>query len=119
MKPERWQQIRLPLQAALEREPAELSPFLDESCKRNELLRHQVNVSLAPTSKAAVFWKSQPFKLRLKSLANNQTGLETGQTLDHYRVLEKPGAELGSITEMSRNFRDISYIKIDSMYGSV
>ncbi len=47
MKPERWQQIKALLQAALEREPDQRSAFLAAACASNESLRKEVETLIS------------------------------------------------------------------------
>ena len=91
MKPERWQQIKALLQAALEREPAERPAFLDEACQGDKLLRQQVNSFIISHEQAGGFIEEPAFEVMAESLQNKQTEL-VGQTLGHYRVLEQLGA---------------------------
>src|SRR5438128_989971 len=91
MKPERWQQIKNLLQAALEREPAERPAFLDEACQGDKLLRQQVNSFIISHEQAGGFIEEPAFEVMAESLENKQTEL-VGQMLGHYRVLEQLGA---------------------------
>ena len=91
MKPERWQQIKNLLQAALEREPAERPAFLDEACRGDKLLRQQVNSFIISHEQAGGFIEEPAFEVMAESLENKQTEL-VGQMLGHYRVLEQLGA---------------------------
>src|SRR6266513_257866 len=91
MKPERWQQIKNLLEAALDREPADRPPFLDEACQGDTSLRQQVNSYILSHEQAAGFIDEPAFEVMAESLVNKRTEL-VGQTLGHYLVLEQLGA---------------------------
>ena len=50
-KPEQWKKIKEIVGAALEREPAERAPFLEEACAHDESLRAEVESLLSAYEK--------------------------------------------------------------------
>ncbi|MFN2579365.1 MAG: protein kinase, partial [Pyrinomonadaceae bacterium] len=91
MTPEHWQRIKILLQSALEREPAERSAFLDEACQGDTSLRQQVNSFIISHEQTGGFIEEPAFEVMAESLVNEQTEL-VGQQLGHYLVLEHLGA---------------------------
>src|SRR5712691_13194605 len=91
MKPERWQQIKALLQAALEREPDERPAFLDEACASDDSLRREVESLIASYEQAGSFIEEPAYGVMAESIADGQAGSMLGHTLGHYQVLELLG----------------------------
>ena len=90
MKPERWQQIKVLLEAALERQPAEREAFLNEACAADKALLSEVESLLASHEKAGDFIESPAFEVMAESLANNES--MEGSYLGPYRMIKQLGA---------------------------
>src|SRR5260370_1056768 len=92
MKPERWQQIKALLQAALEREPNQRSAFLAETCANDESLRRDVDAFISSYEQAGDFIEAPAFELMAESLTTLQEISFIGQTFGPYKILEHIGA---------------------------
>src|SRR5690348_10797473 len=92
MKPERWQQIKMLLQSALEREPDQRSAFLAAACASDESLRREVESLIISHDEAGAFIEDPAFELMAESLEHDQAASLVGHTLGHYQVVEQLGA---------------------------
>ena len=92
MKPERWQQIKALLQAALEREPNQRAAFLAETCADDESLRRDVDAFISSYEQAGDFIEAPAFELMAESLTTLQGISFIGQTFGPYKILEHIGA---------------------------
>src|SRR6266571_3341638 len=92
MKPERWQQIKTLLQAALEREPDQRAAFLAEACADDESLRSDVESFIGSYEQAGDFIEAPAFELMADSLTNLQGASFIGQSFGPYKILEHLGA---------------------------
>src|SRR6266404_3272060 len=92
MKPERWQQIKALLQAALEREPGQRAAFLAEACADDESLRRDVDALISSYEQAGDFIEAPAFELMAESLTTLQGISFIGQTFGPYKILEHLGA---------------------------
>src|SRR5579862_3128676 len=88
MTPEQWQRVRDVLAGALERIPEDRSAFLDRACSSDNALRKEVERLLAASNEARSSFL-QPV-LACSTIAARLPEL-IGQTLSHYRVVEKLG----------------------------
>jgi len=100
MVAERWQKIEQLCHAALEREPGERHAFLQQACAGDEELRRQVEALLARDKEAENFLRPPALEIAAKAWAQDlptATGpigepeRLVGQTVSHYRILEKLG----------------------------
>ena len=92
MKPEHWQQIKMLLQSALERDPDQRSAFLTAACAGDESLRKEVESLIISHDQAGAFIENPAFEVMADSLADNQAESLIGQTLGHYMIREQLGA---------------------------
>ena len=103
MDSERWRRIEDLCHHALERDPAERASFLEDACADDHDLRKEVESLLAGESQANSFLEVPALELAGKAVAHQQTQCfeEThangndapsiGQTISHYRIVEKLG----------------------------
>jgi len=97
MNAERWRKIEQLYHAALERETGDRPVFLEQACAGDEELRRKVEALLARERQAEHFLQSPVLEMAAKDWAQDlpTAGLEPerliGQTVSHYRVLERLG----------------------------
>jgi len=100
MEPERWRQIEALYHAALERPEGERAALLAQACAGDPALRGEVESLLAYQKPAEKFLEAPALEEAARSLAVSDTGATrsdeaaarlVGQTVSHYRVLEKLG----------------------------
>src|SRR5213080_507048 len=92
MTPERWQQIKTLLQAALEREPDQRAAFLAAACADDESLRSDVESFIGSYEQAGNFIEAPAFELMADSLTNLQGVSFIGQSFGPYTILDHIGA---------------------------
>jgi len=99
MDSDRWKQVDSLLQAVLERPPEERDEFLRDASAGDEALEHEVRSLLASQQEAGSFLESPAIDMAAQAIALQENrdrpataGLVTGQTISHYRIVEKLGA---------------------------
>ena len=90
MDAERWKQLDNLLQSALEWPVAERDAFLRNACAGDDALECELRSLLAVAPSAATFLEEGALQAEARAIAADRT--LTGQTVSHYRVLEKLGA---------------------------
>jgi serine/threonine protein kinase/tetratricopeptide (TPR) repeat protein len=89
--PERWKQVETIFEEVLEIPPGERSPFLERTCAGDEELRHEVDSLLESHGGAGTFLdNSDPFFSK-EDLTENDSFLQSGTTIDHYRIVREIG----------------------------
>jgi serine/threonine protein kinase/tetratricopeptide (TPR) repeat protein len=98
MDADRWKQVDNLLQAALELTPSDRDALLQQSCAGDETLEREVRSLLALAEQAGSFLEypamevaAREIALQSKDTAETANSL-TGQTISHYRIVEKLGA---------------------------
>ncbi len=86
MKPDRWRQIDVIFQAAIERDPAERAAFLDQACKSDPSLRREVESLIDSSEKAGSFIEAPVFKGAAELVANTEAGSLIGRELGPYKI---------------------------------
>ena len=99
MESERWQRVDDLLQAVLERPHADRREFLRQACAGDKALEREVWSLVASEQKAGVFLQSPAIDVAARAIALQQyqgtpenAGSLAGQTISHYRIVEKLGA---------------------------
>src|SRR5215470_12938606 len=96
MDPERWRQIDVLLQAALDHPPAARAGFLLEACNGDEALEREVSSLLASHLAAGRFLESPAMDIAAATLSRDDDTSEVpgslaGLTISHYRIIRKLG----------------------------
>jgi serine/threonine protein kinase len=86
MTPARLQTIEEIFHAALEREPEQLSTFLNKACAGDEVLRRHVEALVASHGEAGDFIDTPVAALVASIVESDQADLLTGQTIGHYKI---------------------------------
>jgi serine/threonine protein kinase/Tol biopolymer transport system component len=99
MTPERWRQIERLYDSALELGESQRAAFLEHACAGDESLRREVESLLAGERQAEHFLEAPALEMAAKAWAQDLPTASAvgeperliGQTVSHYRVLEKLG----------------------------
>jgi serine/threonine protein kinase/tetratricopeptide (TPR) repeat protein len=99
MDSERWKQVDSLLQAVLERPVEERDEFLRDASAGDVALEREVRSLLASQQEAGSFLESPAIDMAAQAIAHQKNrdrpttaSLPTGQTISHYRIVEKLGA---------------------------
>jgi serine/threonine protein kinase len=99
MDAERWKHVERVLQSALDLPPDEHDAFLKRSCAGDAGLERDVRALLRSAGAAGTFLSGPAIEVAAKKIARHQSdGLAVGvgglmgQTISHYRIVEKLGA---------------------------
>jgi eukaryotic-like serine/threonine-protein kinase len=87
MTPDRWRQIDMLLDLALEQEPSRRASFLVEACNGDEGLRHEVQTLLAAHEQAGSFLAPTGFEAVAKEIVEAQAPNLVGQVIGPYQIL--------------------------------
>jgi serine/threonine protein kinase len=91
MTPARFQTIEEIFRAALDQEAGQISAFLDNTCKGDEVLRRKVEDLLASRQRVASFIETSAVGLATRVIQNGQADSLVGQTIGHYKISESIG----------------------------
>src|SRR4051794_569459 len=86
MRRSRLRLIEQIFHSALDREPAQIRPFLDTACEGDQLLRLEVETLLALKKQAGGFLKPPAVILGASLLERVQPDLLAGQRIGHYEL---------------------------------
>ena len=100
MDPDRWRQVDLLLEEALELPQGQRSSFLDHVCAGDFGLRRDVDALLEAHDRSDRFWNESALEMRAKQVAVDEPATLIGRTLDHYQVLALIG--VGGMGEVYR-----------------
>jgi serine/threonine protein kinase/Tol biopolymer transport system component len=99
MTPERWQQVKAMLDAALEHSPGERAAYLDQVCTEPSL-RQEVESLLAREKRAEGFLEAPALEAVAKMLSEDQGESLIGRRMGSYQILSLLGA--GGMGEVYR-----------------
>src|SRR5437016_6577570 len=93
------ERIQAPLQrieeifrAALDREPAQITAFLDSACEGDELLRRKVEELLASRHRVGNFIENSAAGIAARIIGTEQADSLVGQIFGHYKISERIGS---------------------------
>ena len=89
MNSERWKQVDSLLQAALGRPPGERAALLRQACEGDESFEREVRSLLDSQKEAGRFLERPAIEAAARALSQSDLA---GQTISHYRIVEKLGA---------------------------
>ena len=89
--PERWKQVDSLLQSLLERPPQQRAAFLRDACAGDQALEREVRSLLASQQEAGSFLENPAVGVAALDATETIYSL-IGQTISHYRVVEKLGS---------------------------
>ena len=94
MDSQRWNQVDKLLQSVLLRPQGDRDSFLREACAGDPALEREVRSLLALEQPAGQFLETPAIEEAARAMASRQDqgAPEPGQTISHYRILEKLGA---------------------------
>src|SRR5215216_5742854 len=91
MTPERWQQVRALLQAALEAPPADRGLLLDQACVGDLSLRAEVESLLAYDNHAAGFLETPALASTALINSEGETASMEGRLVGPYKIIRRIG----------------------------
>lgn len=104
MTPERWQEVKELLGAALEMEPAERTPFLERACVHDSVLRGEVERLLAVDDRAETeFLKDPAIAGSWDETVEEPADAWIGRRVGPYKIVEQIG--VGGMGEVYRAVR--------------
>jgi serine/threonine protein kinase/Tfp pilus assembly protein PilF len=86
MKPERWQRINDLFQSASDCKPDQLAVFLEEACRGDEGLRHEVESLVVAYERTENFIETPAFEVAPQLLIGENGGTLIGKSIGHYRI---------------------------------
>src|SRR5438105_3571455 len=92
MTPARFQTIEEIYRAALDREPDQVSAFLDKACKGDQVLRRKVEALLASRQRVGNFIEDSALGIATRIIENGQADVLVGQTFGHYKISKRIGS---------------------------
>src|SRR5438067_2845716 len=92
MTPARFQTIEEIYRAALDREPDQVSAFLDKACKGDQVLRRKVEALLASRQRVGNFIEDSALGIAARIIENGQADLLVGRKFGHYKISKRIGA---------------------------
>jgi serine/threonine protein kinase len=98
MNSERWKQVEEVLQLVLDRTPDEREAFLRQACAGDARLEREVRSLVTSEEQAGGFLDDPALEVAARALARGQNGEAAeapgslvGETVSHYRIVEKLG----------------------------
>ena len=99
MDAERWKHVERVLQSAMDLPPDDHDAFLKRSCAGDDALERDVRALLRSAGAAGTFLSAPAIEVAAKGMARHQSDElpagdcgPVGQTISHYRIVEKLGA---------------------------
>ena len=87
MKPDRWLKVKEIFQAAMDRAPAERSPFVSDACDGDEELRKEVESLMSSDGRSGTFLEAPAYEAAAQMIVDPKTGLKKGRTIGPFEIL--------------------------------
>jgi|GEM_PF-5333244 len=95
MDPERWKQVDVVLQSAMDCAPEELDEFLKKACAGDAALEHEVRQMLKLEKRAGAFLQRPAIDVAARALGHEMGSgsgsSPIGSMVSHFRIVEKLG----------------------------
>ncbi len=91
MTPERWQQVKVVFQQALERDTGQRSAFLAQACDGDDALHDEVEKLLDGHEQAGSFIETPAHEIAAEVITAQAAPQLIGQQINHYRILAPLG----------------------------
>src|SRR6266700_918039 len=89
MTPSQLKTIEEIFYRALDRDPDQITAFLDTACGGDELLRRTVEALLASRQRVGSFIETPAVGVATRIIQNGQADLLVGQTIGHYKISKR------------------------------
>jgi serine/threonine protein kinase len=112
---DRWQRVEEVLSGALERQPAERPAFLDAQCCGDEALRQEVGSLLEAHERPGALDRLAPHVTPLVVRLRDSVEPDAGETVGHYRLLERIGGGGMGVVYRARDSRSDGIVALKLM----